>query len=398
MKFRYQALDAAGSTLSGELEAASSSEAYGQLRARELTPFRLEAAAAPKAAARPRRATASDRAVLVRELAVLLGGGVTLSEAVGSLAEAHSTDSLGQPMQKVLASLRGGMSFADALPGSGLELPVYAVQLAQAGELTGRLGPALLRAAEQMEYDVATRQEVRTALIYPTVLVSAGIAAVLIIFVFVVPRFASIVRNPRADVPAISRFVIETGVFVREHQGLVALLFAALAAGVWSVLRSPDARARLASNMAKWPVLGQWFAESTVARWSSMLGALLDSRVPLVRALELARESVRLPGMRSGLQLASEDVRAGKRLSEALEAHAVLPALGISMVRVGERSGELPGMLGTLAQLYQQAGRNRMKQFLALLEPVAILLIGTVIGVIMVAVILGITSLSNIRF
>jgi general secretion pathway protein F len=187
-------------------------------------------------------------------------------------------------------------------------------------------------------------------------------------------------------------------VFVRDHQGLVALLFAALAAGAWSVLRSPDARARLASNMAKWPVLGQWFAESTVARWSSMLGALLDSRVPLVRALELARESVRLPGMRSGLQLASEDVRAGKRLSEALEAHAVLPALGISMVRVGERSGELPGMLGTLAQLYQQAGRNRMKQFLALLEPVAILLIGTVIGVIMVAVILGITSLSNIRF
>jgi general secretion pathway protein F len=275
---------------------------------------------------------------------------------------------------------------------------VYAVQLAHAGELTGRLGPALLRAAEQMEYDVATRQEVRTALIYPTVLVSAGIAAVLIIFIFVVPRFASIVRNPRADVPAISRFVIETGVFVREHQGLVLLLFAALAAGVWSVLRSPDARARLASNMATWPVLGQWFVESTVARWSSMLGALLDSRVPLVRALELARESVRLPGMRSGLQLASEDVRAGKRLSEALEAHAVLPALGISMVRVGERSGELPGMLGTLAQLYQQAGRNRMKQFLALLEPVAILLIGTVIGVIMVAVILGITSLSNIRF
>jgi general secretion pathway protein F len=398
VKFRYQALDAAGSTLSGELEAASSSEAYGQLQARELTPFKLEAAAAPKAAARPRRATASDRAVLVRELAVLLGGGVTLSEAVGSLAEAHSTDSLGQPMQKVLGSLRGGMSFADALPDSGLELPVYAVQLAHAGELTGRLGPALLRAAEQMEYDVATRQEVRTALIYPTVLVSAGIAAVLIIFIFVVPRFASIVRNPRADVPAISRFVIETGVFVREHQGLVLLLFAALAAGVWSVLRSPDARARLASNMATWPVLGQWFVESTVARWSSMLGALLDSRVPLVRALELARESVRLPGMRSGLQLASEDVRAGKRLSEALEAHAVLPALGISMVRVGERSGELPGMLGTLAQLYQQAGRNRMKQFLALLEPVAILLIGTVIGVIMVAVILGITSLSNIRF
>ena len=398
MKYRYQALDAAGSTLSGELEAASSSEAYGQLQARELTPFKLEAAATPKAAARPRRATASDRAVLVRELAVLLGGGVTLSEAVGSLAEAHSTDSLGQPMQKVLGSLRGGMSFADALPGSGLELPVYAVQLAHAGELTGRLGPALLRAAEQMEYDVATRQEVRTALIYPTVLVSAGIAAVLIIFIFVVPRFASIVRNPRADVPAISRFVIETGVFVREHQGLVLLLIAALAAGVWSVLRSPDARARLASNVAKWPVLGQWFVESTVARWSSMLGALLDSRVPLVRALELARESVRLPGMRSGLQLASEDVRAGKRLSEALEAHAVLPALGISMVRVGERSGELPGMLGTLAQLYQQAGRNRMKQFLALLEPVAILLIGTVIGVIMVAVILGITSLSNIRF
>jgi len=398
VKFRYQALDATGSTLSGELEAASSSEAYGQLQARELTPYKLEATAARQEVVKPRRASASDRAILVRELAVLLGGGVTLSEAVGSLSEAHARDSLGLPLQKVLLSLRAGSTFADSLPESGLELPSYAVQLARAGELTGRLGPALLRAAEQMEYDVATRQEVRTALIYPSVLVSAGIAAVLIIFIFVVPRFASIVRNPRADVPAISRFVIETGVFVREHQAIVLLLLLAVAASVWSVVRSADTRGRLASSVARWPLLGTWFLESTCARWSSMLGALLDSRVPLVQALELARESVRLPSMRSALQLASDDVRAGKRLAEALEAHGVLPALGISMVRVGERSGELPRMLGTLAQLYQQAGRNRMKQFLALLEPAAILLIGSVIGVIMVAVILGITSLSNIRF
>jgi general secretion pathway protein F len=397
VKFRYQALDLGGSSLTGELEAASQSAAYEQLLARELKPFRLEPVARKTVAARPRRATSSDRAVLVRELAVMLGGGVTLSEAVGSLADAHASDAMGQALQKLLVALKGGLSFGDALPNSGLELPSYAVQLARAGELTGRLAPALLRAAEQMEYDVAIRQEIRTALIYPSVLVTAGIAAVLIIFVFVVPRFANIVRNPRADVPEISRIVIETGVFMRDHQGLVLLALIAIAATIWSVLRSGEARQKLTSLVASWPIVGQWFVESTCARWASMMGALLDSRVPLVRALELARESVRLPSMRSGLERAAEDVRAGKRLADGLESHGVLPSLAISMLKAGERSGELPAMLGTLSQLYQQAGRNRMKQFLALLEPAAILLIGLVIGIIMVAVILGITSLSNIR-
>jgi general secretion pathway protein F len=177
----------------------------------------------------------------------------------------------------------------------------------------------------------------------------------------------------------------------------VLLALIAIAATIWSVLRSGEARQKLTSLVASWPIVGQWFVESTCARWASMMGALLDSRVPLVRALELARESVRLPSMRSGLERAAEDVRAGKRLADGLESHGVLPSLAISMLKAGERSGELPAMLGTLSQLYQQAGRNRMKQFLALLEPAAILLIGLVIGIIMVAVILGITSLSNIR-
>ena len=127
-----------------------------------------------------------------------------------------------------------------------------------------------------------------------------------------------------------------------------------------------------------------------------MLGTLLENRVPILKAMELAQDGMRLNALKHKLQQALREVRGGKKIAEALSGGQILNVTGLNLIRVGERSGELPKMLRTLAGLYETSGQQRLKRFLILLEPVAILTIGVVIGTIMVAVMLAITSLSNI--
>jgi general secretion pathway protein F len=366
------------------------------LRGRELTPVSVRERAERVARGRAKPPDAAATALMIRELGTLLGGGVSLAEAVAGLAVAHRSDGLGPRLDRINGALRAGSQFAVALRESGLPLPPYVAQLAEAGELTGKLGEALARAAEQMDYDAAVRQDLKSALIYPSILVTSGIVATLTIFLFVVPRFAPLIRNPRARVPEFSRVVIESGLFLREHEGWLVLGAAAIAGVLLVTLGSAEGRARLIDLAARLPLLGEWLREMDTARWASMLGTLLDSRVPMVRAIELARGAARLNATQAGLALSLADVRAGRRLADALEAHGMVTSLGASTVRVGERSGALARMLQTMAAMHQNAGRLRMRRFLALLEPAAILVIGGVVAIIMVSIVLAITSLSNL--
>ena len=128
---------------------------------------------------------------------------------------------------------------------------------------------------------------------------------------------------------------------------------------------------------------------------ASMLGALLENRVPIITAMELALGGVKISTLRNSLQQVLREVRGGTRFADALASNRAMGATGINLVRVGERSGELAPMLRALATLYENAGRDRMKRFLLLLEPIAILLIGSVIGLIMVAIMLAVTSMND---
>jgi general secretion pathway protein F len=400
MEYRFRAVNTDGAPVAGRLSAASEREALRQLRARDLVALELARGNAGASRGRvrgSRRLKPADLAISIRELATLLSAGVPLAEAVNSLAQAHAEDPTGIAYQRVYRGLTSGVPFSAAIQSSGLELPAYVHQLAAAGELSGKLAQALRDAATQMEYDEQVARDVRTALVYPSVLVASGIAAVLVVFIVVVPRFANILKSTRAEVPALSKWVIGAGVFVKDNLLWVALLLAAAIAAMVFTLRRREVRARIYQGLARAPLIGAWLQESETGKWAATLGTLLENRVPLVAAMELVEGSVGLEQLRRQLQQALKDVRAGKKLADALEANGALPPTGLNLLRVGERSGELPEMLRALAALHSDAARDRMKRFLALLEPAAIIVIGGVIGVIMIAVMLAITSLTNVR-
>ena len=235
----------------------------------------------------------------------------------------------------------------------------------------------------------------RNALIYPAVLVLAGTAAVALMFLFVVPKFAMLLKHSD-QLPFLAWAVLTLGTWTRNHFGLLVLGVAVAVTGATFMLRRPQVWRDLKDKAAHLPLIGPWLVEADTSRWAKVLAALLANRVPLMRALELAQGGVQIPHRFARMGEVTRAVRGGSSLADALEDHEALTPTGYNLVRVGERSGKLAAMLDSLASLYAEAGRNRMKRLLILIEPLAILLIGSVIGTIILGVILAITSANDL--
>lgn len=400
-RWRYEALNAEGAKLQGWLDAQGERDAARQLERRGLLVTVLredtgnDAGVAGRLGRRPRRLRLQDMVVAFHELATMLQSGVALAEAVGSQARSHHHPRLLAAFDGIGKGLRRGQSFSEALGAAQLPLPGYFMTLVRAGEQAGLFDQALADGVAQMEYDQRVRGEIRQALTYPAVLVVAGLGAVVMMFTFVVPRFASLLKRG-ADLPWLASAVLNTGMFAREHILWLLAALGVLGVAAWRWLSRPDAMARIHEWLERLPVIGPWRVEAETAGWARILGTLLGNRVPLLDALSLAQGGVRSPRRRALLDESMRAVRAGSPLADALEEQAALTPTGYNLVRVGERSGELPAMLRSLARLCEDAGRVRMKQFLALLEPLAILVIGAMIGVIMIGIILAITSANDI--
>lgn len=397
MDFQYQAVNAQGQAVSGQISAAGEREAARLLLQKDLTP--VEITPAGRIATDPtriKRASHQEKALVIRELATLLHAGISLAEAVESIGQTHTDSAIGAAFTHIHGKLRGGERFSQGLKSAQLEWPDYLFQLVAAGEHTGKLAHALESAASQMEYEQRIRSEMRNALIYPGILVFSGIAATLLIFIVVVPKFAGLLKNSRAQIPDISVWVLTAGMFVKENLLWVGLGTLAVVLAAVAMLANPVLRARMLQPLSRAPILGAWLVETEIGRWAAMLGTLLENRVPILKAMELSQDGMRLNTVRHKLQQALREVRGGKKIAEALASGQMLNVTGLNLIRVGERSGELAKMLRTLAALYETSGQERLKRFLILLEPVAILTIGIVIGTIMVAIMLAITSLSNI--
>lgn len=397
MDFQYRAANVQGQVLTGQISALDDREAMRLLQQQNLTPISIVSAtqSAAPAQASNKKASAQDKTLVMQELTTLLNAGVPLAESVDSIGMAHAGTSVGAAFTRALSALRRGERFSDALRATELEFPEYLYQLVAAGELTGKLGLSLQTAVTQMEYEDRMRQEMRNALTYPAILVVSGISATLLVFVVVVPKFANLLKGNTASIPWLSKWVISTGMFVQAHLLWVGLISLALVMGAVVLLRNPVMRSHGFEWLVRMPILGQWLSETEMGRWASMLSALLENRVPIVTAMELALKGVKITTMRNSLLQVLREVRSGTRFADALATNRALGATGINLVRVGERSGELAPMLRALSTLYENAGRDRMKRFLLLLEPVAILLIGSIIGVIMVAIMLAVTSMNN---
>lgn len=398
-RFNYKAIDARGRNVQGHLDAEDERDAARRLKSQGMT--LLELAAKANSSAQSRRALRepgkAEVILVLRQLVTLLDAGVPLDDAVGSLAKSLNQPFFVKAFTDMMSALRRGNRFSDALRGTGLQLPSYFYPMLESGELTGQLAEAMGSAVAQMQYELEIANETRTALIYPSILVISGVAAVLLIFVLVVPKFSSLLAKSKASVPWLSQVILGTGMFVNNHVWEVGAAVVLLGMTAASLASNVKLRQRCLDQALNWPLLGAWLQEAELARWSTLLSVLLTHHVDIVRALELSSQSVRATALRDALAHVQKQVKQGLNLSRAVEDHLALDSASCNLIRVGEQSGTLPRMLNAMATLFSDNGRRRMKRFLLVLEPVAILIIGGTIGIIMTGIILAITAVNDIN-
>ncbi len=393
-QFNYEVFDRDGRRLTGQAEAENADELIRRLTGDGHTVVEVREQKNDLQLPLRRRLRAQELTIAFHELATLLQSGVSLGDAILAQSRGSHHPALAAGFASIGRALTQGENFLGALRASELPLPDYVFHLVEAGELSGELAAALRQAVEQMEYDQKVAADFKSALTYPAILVSAGTAAVFFVFVFVVPQFTNLLEAG-SDLPLLAEVVLRTGAWFNENALLVAAAAAVLVAIAVTLFRRPAVRQRFLDGLARLPLLREWLSEADTAKWASVMSAMLASRVELMDALGLAARGVRVSRRRSGLGRAEADVRGGVSLAEALEKQDALTPTGYNLVRVGEQSGQLAQMLRSLATLYEQNSARRMKRFLNLIEPVAILFIGGFLGAIMIGVILAMTSVNE---
>ena len=394
MIFTYEAVNESGAPMVGELEAIDQKDALRSLFERRLTVIRISVVGEP-ASSISRKATRQDLLLTLHEMSTLLESGVSVSETLDAQTRANYPQELKIKYQAMADEIRKGGSFSAALEVAEFDLPDYLPQLVKAGELTGDLGGSLREGLVQFEYDLRTQEEFKGALIYPAVLVISGIAAVLLIFIFVVPKFAPLVSRAD-DLPFLSTMVLAAGMWFNENIYLVLGVSVFLLAFFRWLSGRSIYRTRLISGAFHLPVVGGWLHDADVASWTSLMATLLKARVSLLHALDLASTSVMSDKRKILLAQVEKDIRAGQGLADSLEKARCLTESGYNLIRAGERTGRLPEMMNSVAKLYTDAAKTRMSRMMSLIEPIAILLIGGVIGVIILGVILAITSVNEV--
>ncbi|WP_049631498.1 type II secretion system F family protein [Cellvibrio sp. pealriver] len=394
MQFSYKALDQQQSVISGVIEATDEREAARLIREKNLQP--LTVAPHEESSGNIRKKLGREEiTVSLFELTTMLESGVSIAEALQSLQEADSHPQLRKFYRSASEQLQRGASFGQALRAADLKLPPYFIQLVEAGEASGQLGQTMRRGVEQMEYDLSVVNELRNALIYPAVLVLTGISAVALIFIFVVPKFANLMDG-KQELPMLATAVLSTGLWLNENFYWVAAAVVVLGAMLAMQFAKPEVRQTLLDKMSGLPVFGRWLAESDIARWSSVMSAMLSSHIELTRALDLARASVKNSRRNKALLAALNAVQSGGSLSKALQDNQILNATAYNLIRAGEKTGRLAEMLQAVAKIYENSGKNRMKRLLLLIEPLAIVFIGIAVGVIILGLIQAITSVNDV--
>jgi general secretion pathway protein F len=415
-RFDYVALDAAGRKQSGNVSAHSLQEANVSVAGQGMTVLELHAAPGSDGAQataspalrsgadwafwRSRKASAQEILLALQELSTLLSAGISLADGVYEISIGHGGGPLGEHLQQIYGRLRAGRGFAAALEEVAQQaqwpLPQYALQLLRAGEETGKLAQSLASCCEQMAADAQFRRETRNALTYPMVLVGSGVLASLVVFVFVVPKFASFLSHPKADIPAFSRWVLQMGLWLVQNKLLAFGLSAGAVVAVAWAFGQKAFRQSLWEFGAQMPFVGRWIGQIELGRWAGMLSVLLHNRVPLLDALRHSANSLTTEARRARANAVWRDVQGGQPLAIAAKAHGLVDAVGLNLIRVGEQSGKLAHTMGSLGDMLRGQARQTMQQFLVLLEPVTILLVSVFLGGIMISVMMAITSLTNV--
>jgi general secretion pathway protein F len=404
--FRYTAITASGETTTGLMEAASEQALLEMLRRQGSLPMRAEPADGgdgffgsllrAEFFGGGGRLSGQDVADITRELAVMLGAGQDLDRALRFLVDTSTKKHVRAILTQVRDAVRDGSAFATALQQHPRSFPKLYIGLVRAGEAGGMLAPTLDRLADLLEKQRALRASVISSLIYPAILLVAGIGSIILLLTQVLPQFVPMFEQAGAALPRPTQIVIALGNFVSSYGIYVGVLLVVAVVAAQQALQRPGPRLWWDRSLLRLPIIGKLAREVLAARFARTLGTLLQNGVPLVAALGIVSDVIGNSAAEAAVRAATESAKGGAGLSRPLQQSGIFPIRTVYLLRLGEETAQLGGMSLRAAEIHEEQSRLGIERLTALLVPVLILTMGVAVAGIVSSLLLAMLSLNDL--
>ncbi|MCB1760876.1 MAG: type II secretion system F family protein [Gammaproteobacteria bacterium] len=399
-KFHYKALTPAGEPTQGELEAASEAVAIDRLRERGLLPvsFRPVASRGSRDGlfTRSRSINHAQLTLFTRELSRLLSAGVSLDRAMTILASVSDEPLQRALITRLLESIRGGGTFAEALRQEGPPFNRLYVNMVRAGEEGGALNLVLERLADYLEKAREFRANITAAMIYPMILLIVALASLALLLMLVVPQFQRMFDEAGAALPLPTQIVVALADWVQNYWWTLLLALLMLLLILPRLMQQPALKLAWDRFLLSTVGVGALLRKIEVARFCRTLSTLLSNGVVLLNALAIVRETLGNQVLAHSVDRIVDSLKGGGTFSAPMLEQGVFPKLACHMVRVGEETGHLDEMLLDVAEIYDKEVAQSLKKLLSLLEPLMILTLGVLVAGIIFSILIALLSINDL--
>ncbi len=402
--FQYTAMDASGKEQKGQHDAASEEAVAAFLKEQGMFPTSIkplakagkakkEKAKGPTAAKGlninlgPVIMKGKDLTVFTRQLAILLDAGLPLIRSLKTLERQAKNPSVKTILGKVAYSVEGGSTFSEALAQHPKSFDKLYLNMIRAGEAAGKLELILTRLAGFREKAAKIAGKVKSAMVYPAIVLTIAIGITIFLMIFIVPKFEVMFTEmlDGAQLPAITRFVMGVSRWLQQNIIIAIIIVAVIVVAMKFILKTEKGRFYFDKGIYNAPVIGLLISRNAISKFSRTLGTLMGSGVPVLNALQIVRDTAGNELVSKAVQQVHDAVKEGEPMAPPLSATKIFPDMVISMIEVGEETGKLPDMLEKIADTYDEEVDNAVSALTSMIEPLMIVFLAVIVGGIVIA-------------
>ncbi|MEI7998948.1 MAG: type II secretion system F family protein [Candidatus Omnitrophota bacterium] len=399
--YAYKARDNAGQLVTGNLEAATEQEVINQLRQMQYTPVKVGPGVAPKAtkvttfkadpvSKKSQPVKIRDMTAFCTNLSSMTDAGIPLLDALNMTSGQSDNPYFTYVIQRITQTVSDGSSFSDALSAYPKVFSNFFINMVRVGEMSGTLDNVLRNLADFLEKQETLKQTIRGMMIYPCMLMIAGITVIMLIITFVLPQFVTIFNKAKVPLPVPTQVLYETGLWVKMYWYVLIIVLVGLFFGIKMFLQTEVGKKIWDTVILKIPVIGPLVQKVLVVRFSHTLGAMIDAGVPLLQGLDITRQVLNNTVFVSIVNEISMSVEKGEGIHAPLVSHVEFPRDVTYMISVGEKSGNIGKILNKISSFYEIKVQLDVKGLMVLIEPTFIVIMGGAIGFILASMILPI--------
>jgi len=404
--FAYRGRDSAGSPTAGMLEGANAAAVADQLTAQGITPLEIKPAAAPRKEASgaagitlfAEKVRHVDVLLFSRQIYTLLKAGVPIMRALAGLQESSNNGAVKKVLQEVRESLDSGRELSASLARHPKVFPPFYLSMVRVGEMTGRLEEIFLRLFYHLDFEQFMRNQVKSALRYPSFVIAAMVAAIVVVNIWVIPAFAQVFKGFNAELPFMTQILIGFSDFmVADWPYLLAGVVGAVAA-FSSWVATPVGHYQWDRIKLRIPIAGKIVLKATLARFSRSFALAIRSGVPVVQAMTVVAQTVDNVFIADKIEKMREGVERGESVLRTAIAARVFTPVVLQMLAVGEESGALDDMMEEVADMYQREVEYELKNLSQQIEPILIVALGIMVLILALGIFLPIWDLGRVAF